>query len=58
MQHQSDILNGMMIIHLQVTLGLDIQIKPAVNAEQRQHMIEKGYAGVDIVSATANRHEK
>jgi hypothetical protein len=29
-------------------MGLDVQVKSAMNAEQGQHMIEKRDAGVDI----------
>jgi hypothetical protein len=38
----------MMKIHLQVALGLYVQIESAVNAEQGQHVIEKCDTGVDV----------
>jgi hypothetical protein len=37
----ADILNGMMCIDMKVTLGKNFEIKQAVAAEGRQHMVEK-----------------
>ena len=46
-QRDPDILRGVMVVHISIPLAGNLQVEPPVTGEQRQHMIEETYAGID-----------
>ena len=49
-QHDADILDGVVLIHIQIAVGFQLQIEAAVLGEQLQHVIEEADAGRDLDS--------
>ena len=50
-QHDADVFHGVMLVHIQIAVGVQLQIKAAMLGEQLQHVIEETNAGRDLVSA-------
>ena len=48
-QRDSHVLDGVVLVHVQVPLAPDVQIEPAVTREQGEHVIEEANAGRDFV---------
>ncbi len=44
-EHQADILDRVMVVNLEVTVGGDLEIEEAVAGETFQHVIEERHAG-------------
>ena len=52
-QRQPHVFNRMMIVNLDITRGLEGEIKKSMPGKQLQHVVEKGHAGGDLVLAAA-----
>ena len=52
-EHDADVLDGVVLIDVQVALGLQRQVEAAVPREQLQHVVEEADAGADVVAALA-----
>ena len=48
-----DVFHGVVLVHVQVAVGLQLQIEAAVLGEQLQHVVEKADAGRNLVAAAA-----
>jgi hypothetical protein len=48
-ERDSHIFHGMMLIHIQITLGGEFQIEASVTRKQLQHVIEKTDTGGDLI---------
>tara|TARA_Y100000310_G_scaffold176145_1_gene176286 strand:- start:1386 stop:1751 length:366 start_codon:yes stop_codon:yes gene_type:complete len=46
--HEGAVFNAVMIINIEVTFALEIEIKPGMPGERGQHMVEKSDSGIDI----------
>ena len=49
----SDVLGGMMIIHICIPVAADVQIEVPMPGEKRQHVIQETAAGVNAALAAA-----
>ena len=47
-QRDADVLHGMMIVHLRVSLAAQGQIELPVEGQQLQHVVEKAHAGRNV----------
>ena len=47
-QADADVLDGVVLVHLQVAAGLELQVEIAVGREQVQHVVQEGDAGIDL----------
>ena len=47
-EHQADVLDRVMVVHRHVPLGHHRQIEQPVLGEQREHVVEKRHAGLDL----------
>src|SRR5579862_653300 len=56
-QHDAAIFDGVVCVHLEITLATEFQIHDRVFGEQREHVVEKGYAGFDRGFAMAVKVE-
>ena len=52
-QADADVLDGVVLVHLQVAGGLELQVEVAVGREQVQHVVQEGDAGIDLDAAAA-----
>src|SRR5579863_650586 len=52
-QRDPDILDGVVLIYVEITPGVNFEIKRAVAGKQLEHVIEEAYAGRDAVPAMA-----
>jgi hypothetical protein len=52
-ERNADILYGVVLIHVEITLRFNLQIETAVSRNQIQHVIEKPDAGVNIGFSSA-----
>src|SRR5262249_11280477 len=46
-ERNSEVLNRVMLVHVQIAGGLDRQVERAVPSEQLEHMVQKSHAGAD-----------
>ena len=46
-QRDPDVLRGVMVVHKSISLTGNLQVESPVAGEQRQHMIEETYTGID-----------
>ena len=56
-ENDAGIFDAVMIVHLQISADIDLEIEQAVLAEESEHMIEERDAGLDGGSAGAIDHE-
>src|SRR5688572_19159924 len=49
-ERDAKVFDGMVLIHVEVAGGADLQIEPAVTGDQFQHVIEEADAGADVIS--------
>ena len=52
-EHDADVLDGVVLIDVEVAVGLQRQVEAAVPGEQLQHVVEEADAGGDVVAALA-----
>ena len=52
-QHDADVFHGVVLVHIEIAVGVELQIEAAVLGEQLQHVIEEADAGGDLVAAAA-----
>ena len=52
-EHDADVLDGVMLIDIQIALRFQSEVKAAVFCEELQHMIEESNASGDFVAAAA-----
>ena len=52
-EHYADIFDGVMLIDIEVTGGLECEIESAMLGKELQHVIEKANAAADVVRAAA-----
>ena len=52
-QDEAHVFHGVVLIDIQITTRLQIQVEAAVPGEKLQHMVEEANAGRDFVSAMA-----
>ena len=52
-EHNSGILDGMVLVDMQIALGMHRKIECAVLAYLREHMVEKSHSRMDIGMAVA-----
>ena len=57
-ERDAEILDGVMLIDVEIAGGVDLQVEAAVPREQLQHVIEKADAGADVVAALAFERER
>src|SRR5437016_308473 len=56
-QHDADVFHGVVLVHVQVAGGFELQVEAAVPGEQLQHVIEEADAGRDAVLSAAFNFE-
>ena len=54
-ENDSHVLDRVMLIDVQVTVALSVEIETAVTREQLQHVIEEADAGADVVAAAGRQ---
>ena len=47
-QDNAHVLDGVVVINLRITVGLNLEVDEGVAAEERQHVVEEGDAGRDF----------
>src|SRR5262249_7559149 len=52
-QCDADVLYGVVLIDVEITLGLDLEVESAVTGEQFQHVVQKTYSGLHLIAAAA-----
>ncbi len=52
-EHDADVFHGVVLVHVQIAVGVQLQIEAAVLGEQLQHVVEEADAGGDLVAAAA-----
>ena len=50
-EHDADVFHRVVLIHIQIALGVQLQIEAAMLGEQLQHVIEETDTGGDLVAA-------
>ena len=56
-ERDSDILDGVVLVDVEVTGGAERQVEATVPGKQLQHVIEKPDPGADVVSPAAIKHQ-
>jgi len=57
-QHDSHVLHGVVLIHVEVAFGVELQIEAAMFGEELQHVVEETNAGLNLVAAAAFDRER
>src|SRR5215472_15817192 len=52
-QNDANVLYCVVLIDVEIALGLELEVESAVTGEQLQHVIEKSYPGLHLISAPA-----
>ena len=52
-EHDAGVFDRVMLIHVEVAFGVELEIEPAVLREKLQHVIEEANAGRNLVAAAA-----
>ena len=56
-ERDADVLDGVMLVDVEIPSGLERQVEPAVPREELQHVIEKPDAGRDVVAPLPVKRE-
>ena len=49
----SDVFHGVVLVHIEIALGSQVEIESAVMREEFQHVIEEADAGRDVIASAA-----
>ena len=49
----ADIFHGMVLVHIEIAIGFQLEVEAAVLREQLQHVIEEADAGRDLIASAA-----
>ena len=50
-EHDAHVFDGVVLVHVEIALRLQLEVEAAVLGEQLQHVVEKADAGGDLVAA-------
>ena len=57
-EHDAGVFHGVVLVHVEIAIGVELQVEAAVLGEELQHVIQEADAGGDLVAAAAFDFER